>query len=97
MRLNKNKSGASAPPNTEHIGKSSLVPIRYAPLGEIIRRYLHSDLVANCNLYEELPHLARDVGKYLMAILKANGIHRRREHLDYGSRDFNRFIVCICH
>ena len=79
------------------LNKSVLVAIRDATFCEVIRRNLNSNLVAYCNLDEELAHLAGNVSQNLMAILKTDGVHGGRENLNYGSRYFNCFIVCTCH
>ena len=77
--------------------KSSLVAIRDAPFRKVIRRNLNSNLVAYRDFNEELTHLAGNVSKYLMAVLKTDSIHSCRENLNHGSRYFDCFIVCTCH
>jgi len=77
--------------------KSGLVAIRDAPFCEIVGRNLNSNLVAYCNLDEELAHLSGDVSKNLMAVLKTDSVHGGRENLNHGSRHFNCFIVCTRH
>ena len=77
--------------------RSGFVAIRDTPFAKIVGRNLNGDLVADCNLDEELAHLSGDVGQNLVAILKTDGIHGGRKNLNNGSGHFNRFIVCTCH
>ena len=77
--------------------RSDLVAIGDAALAKVIGRDLDRHLVADRDLDEELPHLARNVRQHFMPVFELNLVHRRRENLRDGSCDFNRLIFFFRH
>ena len=68
-----------------------------APLAEVVRGNLDRHLVANRDLDEELPHLARDVGEHLVPVVQLDFVHGGRENLRDGPRNLYRLIIVFCH
>ena len=63
-----------------------------ARLGEIVRRHLEVDLVANADADEIFPHLAGNVGEDFVAVGEGNAKHRARQHLGHRTGQFNWFF-----
>ena len=74
-----------------------LVAVGDASLAKVIRGNLDRHLVANRDLDEELPHLARDVGEHLVPVVQLDLVHGGRENLRDGSRNLNRLVIVFCH
>ena len=68
-----------------------------APLAKVIRRDFNRHLVANRDLDEELPHLARDVCEHLVPVVQLDLVHGGRENLRDGSRDLYSLVIVFCH
>lgn len=61
----------------EHRSMSGAVAKRDTGLGQVVWRYFDGHTVAISDLYEVLPHLARNMSKHLVAVLEFHAIHRR--------------------
>ena len=60
------------------------------PPREVVRTHLHTHLVARQNSDVMHPHLARDRGEYLMAVLQLDLEHRIAQGLDDDSVLFDQ-------
>ena len=53
-----------------------LVPVHDAAPGQVVWRKLHDDAVLGQDADVVLPHLAADMGEYLVSVLQLNAEHR---------------------
>src|SRR6266545_8254294 len=71
----------------------SLVPVDDPAAGQVVRRQLDRHLVPRQDLDEVHPHLARDVGQHLVAVLELHAEHRVGERLDHRALDLDALFL----
>ncbi|OHU38512.1 hypothetical protein BKG80_12205 [Mycobacteroides chelonae] len=68
---------------------SLLVPVNDPTAGQVIGRQLHYHSVLRQDADVVLPHLAADMGKYLVSVLQLNAKHRIGQGFDHPALDLD--------
>src|ERR1700751_3444225 len=70
-----------------------LVSVHDAAPGQVVGRQLHHHPVLGQDADVVLPHLAADVGEYLVSVLQLNAEHRIGQGLDHAALDLDGTVL----
>lgn len=73
----------------------SLLAEDYPAFGEIVGGYFQRYFVADGNSDEMFAHLAGNMGKNFIAVLKSDPVHRRRQNFDDHAIQAESFFFCL--